>query len=145
MIAYLRFPVTVRTQESMLKHEKALAELDAAVDDWASMLKEAETRRTCVNERLLQHMAAVLSLDSHSSNDAPTDTPNVSGELGGPEWSERKDVESIKIYADSDTCALLADIEKEICVNMDREESMFPGMDPGAPETECLAPLITGR
>lgn len=149
-IAYLRFPMTVPiSQESMLKQEKALAELDAAMDDWASKLEQAENRRTRVRQRLLEHMAAVLSLqtvDSRSSNDMHLQTPPVSpGRLRAPEWGERKDVESIKIYADSDMYGLLVDIEKQICVNRDPEESVNSGMDPGAAAIQPESPLRTGR
>ena len=142
------FPVTARiSQKSILEQEKALAELDAAIDDWGAKLEQAENQRSRVSEKLLQHIAAVLSLptlDSHSSDDLNIPTPPVSPErLQTPEGALRKDVESIKIYADSDMYALLADIEQEICANENPDKSISPGIDPGAPVALAHWPQVS--
>ena len=130
----------------MLTQEKGLAELDAAIDDWASKLEQAESRRIRVRQKLLEHMAAVLSIqtvDGDSSNEMHLQTPPISpGMLPAPEWGERRDVESIKIYADSDMCALLADIQKEISMDKDPEDSVNPDMDPRG---SAILPLVIGR
>ncbi|EGO60554.1 hypothetical protein NEUTE1DRAFT_119713 [Neurospora tetrasperma FGSC 2508] len=60
---YLRSPRTAKfSQESMLKQEEALAELDASIDDWITKLDQAENRRTRVRQKLLEHVAAATTL-----------------------------------------------------------------------------------
>ncbi len=119
MIAYLKSPrVAVFTRESLLKQEEALADLDLSIDDWVSKLEQAENRRTRVRQKLLEHVAAAstLGLDQPKQWGPPQEqTPPRSPEKEGPQCrTERRDVESIKIYADSDIFALLADVEQEI-------------------------------
>lgn len=50
------------SQESLLKQEEALAELDASIDDWVNKLEQAENRRTRVRQKLLEHVAAAVTL-----------------------------------------------------------------------------------
>lgn len=52
------------SQESLLKQEEALAELDASIDDWVHKLEQAENRRTRVRQKLLEHVAAAVTLPS---------------------------------------------------------------------------------
>lgn len=60
---YLRSPRMVKfSQESLLKQEEALAELDASIDDWVHKLEQAENRRTRVRQKLLEHVAAAVTL-----------------------------------------------------------------------------------
>ncbi|KAH8893337.1 hypothetical protein GQ53DRAFT_645423 [Thozetella sp. PMI_491] len=60
---YLRSPRTAKfSHESMLKQEEALAELDASIDDWVTKLEQAENRRTRVRQKLLEHVAAAVTL-----------------------------------------------------------------------------------
>ncbi|KAF3760808.1 hypothetical protein M406DRAFT_334427 [Cryphonectria parasitica EP155] len=65
---YLRSPRTVKfSQESLLKQEEALAELDASIDDWVSKLEQAENRRTRVRQKLLEHVAAAVTIPIHGA------------------------------------------------------------------------------
>ncbi|AEO63453.1 7f455a21-5272-4de5-a6c9-1c9e6fadcb02 [Thermothielavioides terrestris] len=60
---YLRSPRTAKfSHESMLKQEEALAELDSSIDEWVSKLEKAENRRTRVRQKLLEHVAAAVTL-----------------------------------------------------------------------------------
>lgn len=61
--SYLRSPRMVKfSQESLLKQEEALAELDNSIDDWVNKLEQAENRRTRVRQKLLEHVAAAVTL-----------------------------------------------------------------------------------
>lgn len=69
--SYLRSPRMVKfSQESLLKQEEALAELDNSIDDWVNKLEQAENRRTRVRQKLLEHVAAAVTL-------------SVPGDIGG--------------------------------------------------------------
>lgn len=59
------------SQDSLLKQEEALAELDASIDDWVNKLEQAENRRTRVRQKLLEHVAAAVIL------------PGATGSTGG--------------------------------------------------------------
>ncbi|KAG9247973.1 Up-regulated during septation-domain-containing protein [Calycina marina] len=123
---YLRSPRVARfSHESILKQEEALSELDSSIDDWVSKLEQAENRRTRVRQKLLEHVAAAMLLPQHHDRDV--DTPPRSPtkahspqrlaapvEVTSPESIGRKSSESIRIYADRDISALLADLEDEI-------------------------------
>lgn len=119
MITYLRSPRMANfSRESILRQEEALAELDVSIDDWVAKLEAAEERRTTIRQRLLEHVAAALTLQTNvvaRPSYLDEATPPVS-----PEKEEdflrnaRKDVQSIRIYADEGVTALLAEIEKEI-------------------------------
>lgn len=119
MITYLRSPRMANfSRESILKQEEALAELDVSIDDWVAKLEAAEERRTTIRQKLLQHVAAALTLRTTGmlrpaySEEA---TPPVSPEKADEYFtSKRKDVQSIKIYAGEGVTALLAEIEREI-------------------------------
>lgn len=50
------------SQDSLLKQEEALAELDNSIDDWVNKLEQAENRRTRVRQKLLEHVAAAATL-----------------------------------------------------------------------------------
>ncbi|KAI9718281.1 MAG: hypothetical protein M1812_004271 [Candelaria pacifica] len=138
MIAYLKTPrVAVFTRESLLKQEEALAELDLSIDDWVSKLEKAENRRTRIRQKLLEHVAAAstLGLGERRKQWRPTQeeqTPPRSPEKATTQFkSERQDVQSIKIYADSDVYALLEDVEQEIgnmvkmCLDQGFGDNMF--------------------
>ncbi|KAI3570747.1 Up-regulated during septation-domain-containing protein [Fusarium oxysporum f. sp. albedinis] len=62
----------------LLRHEEALAELDTAIDGWFNELKRAESRRTRVQQKLLEHVAAVASLPlyKHYSPSPPQESPS---------------------------------------------------------------------
>ncbi|POS78038.1 hypothetical protein DHEL01_v203571 [Diaporthe helianthi] len=60
---YLRSPRMAKfSHDSMLKQEEALAELDSSIDDWVSKLEQAENRRTRIRQKLLEHVAAAVTL-----------------------------------------------------------------------------------
>ncbi|RFU32327.1 hypothetical protein B7463_g4020, partial [Scytalidium lignicola] len=138
---YLRSPRTARfSHESILKQEEALSELDTSIDDWVSKLERAENRRTRVRQKLLEHVAAALTLElplphqvsqlqqqdmdrAKNNMSTPPRSPTKSHspqrlaapvEVASPEPLVRQSLESIRIYADSDVYALLADVEEEI-------------------------------
>ena len=102
-----------------MNQEEALAELDDSIDDWVRKLEQAENRQTRVRQKLLEHVAAALTLNpssksmSHvsSSQQTPPESPIKYEDYY---MKERSDVQSIKIYADSGVAALLAEIEREI-------------------------------
>jgi hypothetical protein len=131
------------SHESILRQEESLSELDASIDDWVSKLEEAENRRTRVRQKLLEHVAAALILPPPKPDGETTSNPLVetkvrtalTGEntppgsppkahspprlaapvqVDSPEVVGHRKVESIRIYADSDVYALLADVEEEI-------------------------------
>jgi hypothetical protein len=134
----LRSPRVARfSHESILKQEEALSELDASIDDWVTKLEQAENRRTRVRQKLLEHVAAALILQPATPTDniverkvqlptgenTPPRSPTKSQspqrlaapvQVDSPEEPGRRSVESIRIYADSDVYALLADVEEEI-------------------------------
>ncbi|KAI9885989.1 MAG: hypothetical protein M1823_002211 [Watsoniomyces obsoletus] len=67
IVAHLKSPRLVDlSRESMLKHERALADIDLAIDDWMSKLDRAENRRTRVRQKLLEHVAAAVTLRPQS-------------------------------------------------------------------------------
>lgn len=120
MISYLKSPhMTNFSRESILKQEEALAEIDESIDDWIRKSEQAENRRTRVRQKLLEHVAAALTLRPNGTapsldirqEQTPPESPEQ-GEVFCP--NERRDVQSIKIYADAGVAALLAEIEHEI-------------------------------
>ncbi len=172
---YLRSPRTAKfSQDSMLKQEEALAELDASIDDWVTKLEQAENRRTRVRQKLLEHVAAAVTLPSsptgvvgssetlqlamgirppsnistpprsptkaafaHTLSSSPSPQRVVAqvpstileqpfgedvaaGDVGlglagkDANPTSLRRAETIRIYADNDVYALLADVENEI-------------------------------
>lgn len=106
----------------MLKQEEALASLDQAIDEWVAKLEYAENRQTRVRQKLLEHMAAALLVQRASPEptkleESPPPSPD---ELATQLGMNRKDIHSIKIYADervyadAKVYALFEDIEKEM-------------------------------
>lgn len=87
------------SKERLLKQEEALVELDRSIDDWASKLERAENRRLRVRQKLLEHVAAALMLTTPVAGEMSP--PSSAGTTPEPLRYERKDVESIRIYADS--------------------------------------------
>ncbi|KAH6641619.1 Up-regulated during septation-domain-containing protein [Chaetomium tenue] len=60
---YLRSPRTAKfSHESILKQEEALAELDTSIDEWTTKLEHVENRRIRVRQKLLEHVAAAVTL-----------------------------------------------------------------------------------
>lgn len=112
------------SKDRLLKQEESLVELDRAIDDWAFKLERAENRRLRVRQKLLEHVAASMMLNIGGAVQEPQlipgySTPPHSG--GGrsiitpePLRVDRKDIESIKIYADTQVLSLFSDIESAI-------------------------------
>ncbi|ORY18756.1 Up-regulated during septation-domain-containing protein [Clohesyomyces aquaticus] len=117
MISYLKRGETVIfSRESLLKQEEALAELDISIDEFIHKLEQAENRRLRLRQKLLEHVAAALVLNP-SANRAElleTTPPRSPVKAESPLRTERKDVESIKIYADGHVLNLFSDIEQAI-------------------------------
>ncbi|PGH03890.1 hypothetical protein AJ79_07248 [Helicocarpus griseus UAMH5409] len=142
MISYLKSPRVSRfSREGILKQEEALSELDQSIDEWVSKLEHAENRRTRIRQKLLEHMAAALMLQSPPSKSdvfADDQTPPRSPvKIDTPPSASRRDVESIKIYAGAELHTLFANIEKEMerMVNPDAStspvtEDAFDGPNP---------------
>lgn len=105
--------------ESVLKQEEALAELDQSIDDWVSKLERAENRRSLIRQKLLEHLAATLTVkiienaQLRRANELYT-PPTIPENTEDNNNNERRDVQSIKVYADSGVVALLSAIENEI-------------------------------
>lgn len=116
MIAYLRRGETVIfSRESLLKQEEALAELDISIDEFIQKLEQAENRRLRLRQKLLEHVAAAIVLDPSSHDQAAEATPPRSPvKVDSLAPAERKETESIKIYADGHVLNLFSDIEKAI-------------------------------
>ncbi|KAF2762076.1 hypothetical protein EJ05DRAFT_535357 [Pseudovirgaria hyperparasitica] len=118
MISYLKRTEFVFSRESLLKQEEALAELDTSIDDWILKLEQAENRRLRVRQKLLEHVAAALLLDSEHSRPmvvTPTTPPRSPIKVDSPRRGpERREVESIKIYADGRALDLFSDIQQAI-------------------------------
>jgi hypothetical protein len=114
MISYLKRGETVIfSRESLLKQEEALAELDISIDEFILKLEQAENRRLRLRQKLLEHVAAALVLNPTALPDMCESTPPRSPvKVESPSRLERKDVESIKIYADGHVLNLFSDIEQ---------------------------------
>ncbi|KAL8851690.1 MAG: hypothetical protein Q9221_003421 [Calogaya cf. arnoldii] len=107
------------SRESILKQEETLADIDNSIDDWIRKSEQAENRRSRVRQKLLEHVAAALTLKP-SPTIGPRDIPEQHTPPESPEQeeqfpcNERHRVQSIKIYADAGVAALLAEIDQEI-------------------------------
>jgi Uds1 (Up-regulated during septation)-like protein len=122
LLSYLKSEALSFSKDRLLKQEEALVELDRAIDDWATKLERAENRRLRVRQKLLEHVAAAMMLNvgaAHGAAFEPTPPGSREGyvesspsRLGGVK--DRSDVESIKIYADTQVLNLFSDIEQAI-------------------------------
>ena len=116
MISYLKRGETVIfSRESLLKQEEALVELDVSIDEFILKLEQAENRRLRLRQKLLEHVAAAIVLNPTAGGDvADTTPPRSPVKPDSPARAERRETESIKIYADGHVLNLLSDIEKAI-------------------------------
>ncbi|PVH90519.1 hypothetical protein DM02DRAFT_664988, partial [Periconia macrospinosa] len=95
--------------------EEALAELDVSIDEFIQKLEQAENRRLRLRQKLLEHVAAALVLNPAAPHDLSERTPPQSpAKADSPTRADRKEVESIKIYADGQVLNLISDIEQAI-------------------------------
>lgn len=129
-----------------MKQEEALSELDMSIDEWLSKWQCAETRRSRIRQKLLEHIAAtlVLQTSTHKGSDSssiaeeatpprsPEEDDVASSPLGGP---NRRDVESIKIYADAEVCNLFADIERKMEMMVVPKMAKMPSLTPPQEDT----------
>lgn len=113
-----------------MKQEAALSEIDESVDEWTMKLDTAMNRKQMLQTKLSEHVAAILAMPIQFG-----DSGRLSEEQTPPRSPERKivevatdemveehpstgreerDVESIRIYADSGVASLLRSIEQEI-------------------------------
>jgi hypothetical protein len=124
LLMYLKSEALSFSKDRLLKQEEALVELDRAIDDWATKLDRAENRRLRVRQKLLEHVAAAMMLNV-TSVQRVTLEPTPPGSREGRDSSmesgseslkskDRGDVESIKIYADTQVLNLFSDIEQAI-------------------------------
>ncbi|KAL1626399.1 hypothetical protein SLS56_006897 [Neofusicoccum ribis] len=120
MISYLKRSETiVFSRESLLKQEEALVELDLSIDDWMAKIEQAENRRLRIRQKLLEHLAAAMALPpstpvSDAAEATPPRSPIKAEGVESPLRMDRKDVESIRIYADGHVLNLFSDIEQAI-------------------------------
>ena len=115
MINYLRSPgLSIFCRESMLKREEALAELDLSIDEWVAKLEQVEIRRYDIRQKLLEHVAASLILQTMSR---PQELQERTQTEPNMEMDFRESIRvyaDSKVYADAEFCALLAEIEMEM-------------------------------
>jgi hypothetical protein len=119
MISYLKSESLIFSRDRLLKQQEALVELDRSIDDWTDKLERAENRRLRLRQKLLEHVAAAMALNmAHQSaqqltHPTPPRSP-VDVESPKPLRVDRKEVESIKIYADNQVLNLFNDIEQAV-------------------------------
>ena len=138
MRIFLKVPGNVLVaRENLIKQETALAELDLSIDEWTGKLESFEGRGWRIQQKLSEHMAAILVLklpgfetQRFSEEQTPPRSPakSIAGwdseKLQDAVESEREmrrdEVESIRIYAGSGVgvspgvASLLKSIEQEI-------------------------------
>jgi len=120
MITYLKNEAISFSKENLIKQEEALVELDKSIDDWIVKLELAENRRLRVRQKLLEHVAAALTLDEAAPAKpictTPPGSPTKPEKIETPAAvrSDRKEVESIKVYADNQVLNLFSDIEQAV-------------------------------
>ena len=117
-----------------------------------SKLERAENRRTRVRQKLLEHVAGALIMQSTmvdrspqsvlSGENTPPRSPTKTHspqrlaapvQVTSPEPPSRRSVESIRIYADSDVYALMADVEDEINRMGDHTDNAQESKDANTP------------
>jgi hypothetical protein len=133
MISYLKSESLIFSRERLLKQQEALIELDRSIDDWIVKLERAENRRLRLRQKLLEHVAAAMALgapqsyiqNAHTQQATtpprsptmamlPPRSPGMLIESPKPLRLDRKEVESIKIYADNQVLNLFTDIEQAV-------------------------------
>lgn len=133
MISYLKSESLIFSRERLLKQQEALIELDRSIDDWIVKLERAENRRLRLRQKLLEHVAAAMALGAplqYAQNTRtrqattpprsptmamlPPRSPGMVIESPKPLRLDRKEVESIKIYADNQVLNLFTDIEQAV-------------------------------
>jgi hypothetical protein len=123
MINFLRSPgLNTFCRDSLVRQEEALADLDRSIDDWVLKLEQVENRRTCVRQKLLEHVSAALLLqvrseDRPSEQQTPPRSPTSPEKDVDTEFSRKESITiyaDSKVFADAKVCALFEDIEREM-------------------------------
>ncbi|PGH05200.1 hypothetical protein GX51_03099 [Blastomyces parvus] len=119
MVSYLKSPrVSKFSREGILKQEEALSELDQSIDEWVYKLEYAENKRIRIRQKLLEHMAGTMTLWTPRYEGAVLADDQISARspsrAESPLGVNRREVESIKIYAGAELHTLFANIEKEM-------------------------------
>ncbi len=129
MISYLKSPaISEQRCGSILKQEEVLAELDLSIDDWLLKLEHAESRRFLIRQKLLEHVAAVLTIKTTTAVENGRqqqqqqrtianveETPPTTPEQTENDYSQEPcDIESIRVCTDTGVAALLSALEDEI-------------------------------
>ena len=92
-----------------------IAYLDISIDEFILKLEQAENRRLRLRQKLLEHVAAAIVLNPSARDQvAETTPPRSPVKVDSPSRHQRKETESIKIYADGHVLNLFSDIEKAI-------------------------------
>lgn len=111
-----------------MKQEEVLAELDLSIDDWLLKLEHAESRRFLIRQKLLEHVAAVLTIKTTTAVENGRqqqqqqrtianveETPPTTPEQTENDYSQEPcDIESIRVCTDTGVAALLSALEDEI-------------------------------
>lgn len=106
-------------RDNLLKQQEALVELELSIDEWIVKLEQADNRRLRARQKLLEHVAATVALVSKTSNCSamaeatPPRSPidESLAEASSEPRANRRDVESIRVYADFHVLDLFAEIE----------------------------------
>ncbi|EON67755.1 hypothetical protein W97_07009 [Coniosporium apollinis CBS 100218] len=120
MVAYLRRDGSMDIcRDKLLKQQEALVELELSIDEWIVKLEQADNRRLRARQKLLEHVAATVASVSKASNcsamaeatppRSPIDEPLA--EASSEPRTNRRDIESIRVYADFHVLDLFAEIE----------------------------------
>ena len=132
MIAYVELAETSHiSRESILRQEEALMQLDSRVDAWIARLKRTETRRTELRQKLMEHITAILTVESQDDGEsiyenvaekrAPPRYPPPSGPLPPrpkdprrARGREKTESQATTVYDDPGVASLLNDIDHEL-------------------------------
>ena len=120
MVSVLKSPRTATfSRDHLIRQEEALLDLDISINEWLVKLSAVESGRQKAQQKLLEHTAAVIYMtglpnacDETSMNQQTPPRSPQKLNFG----TERREVESIRVYADSGVASLLASIEQEIGV-----------------------------
>ena len=132
MIAYIELAETSHiSRESILRQEEALMQLDTRIDSWITRLKRTETRRTELRQQLMEHITAILTVESQDDGESVYETvvekrpppryPPPSGPLPPrpkdprrAQARERTESQATTVYDDPGVASLLNDIDHEL-------------------------------
>ena len=82
------------SRDHIVKQESSLSDLDISIDDWTTKLEAAQERRAKVQQKLLEHVSAVLSLripgasNTTSEEQTPPRSPVATND--SEQWQRQK-------------------------------------------------------